>query len=348
MPKKRKTLPKDFDEIVKRGNVEEIIKVFDKCEINAYGGYGNKTALMNPDLPVEVIRYLVENGADINLPSKYGDTPLSEHAFFKPENVPLLIELGADINFHTEMGNTALQRAALRFRPLSVKILLESGADINERSGNSKKTPLEDCLTVCRPADIVNAVKVADLLIKAGAEITDDMRKSVTKIGENFEFYRDSFNPEYLEETDNALTELYGMFDVEPVPKKKVYDGVSTITVKSKKWQKQFDELWNLLVPGSGHASTVQGEVIRIVGKVSYEILDNGAMNWSREYKQLPQALPEYFGMGSNIDEEAVRLAKNISANSSEDELNRLTELAVKWVLANPEPIKLDKVDYRR
>lgn len=348
MPKKRKTLPKDFDEIVKSGNVEDIIKVLDKCEINAYVGYSKKTALMNPDLPAEVIRYLVEKGADINLPSRYGNTPLSEHAFAKPENIPLLIELGADINFHTKTGNTALQTAARFFRPQSVKALLENGADINERSGYDSSTPLEHCLTVCQPADIANAVEVADLLIKAGAEITDDMRKSVTKIGEKFEFYRDNFNPDYLEETDNALTKLYEMFDVKPVPQKKVYDGVSTITVKSKTWQKQFDELWNLLVPGSGHASTVQGEVIRIVGKVSYEILDNGAMNWSREYKQLPQALPEYFAMGSSVDEEAVRLARNISANSSEDVLDRLAELAVKWVLDNPEPIKLKETKYRR
>ena len=42
---KRKTLIKDFDEIVKRGYEEEIKNVFKKCDINAYGGYDKTNAL---------------------------------------------------------------------------------------------------------------------------------------------------------------------------------------------------------------------------------------------------------------------------------------------------------------
>lgn len=348
MPRKRKTLPKDFDEIVKKGNVEEIINVLDMCEINAYYGYGKKTALMNPNLPVKVIRYLVENGADINLPSKYGDTPLSSHAFSKPENVPLILELGADINFHTKTGGTALHITSGGKRPQSVKILIENGADVNIRCGYFNTTPLENCLESCMSIDIANAAEVSDILIKAGAEITPKTKQSVKKIGKNFEFHRDGFSPEYLDETEEGLKRLYQLFDVEPVPQKKVYDGISPITVSSKTWPKQFDELWNLLVPSSGHASTVQGEVIRIVGKISHEILDNGAINWSMEYKLLPKSLPKYFNMGSNIDEEAVKLSKRISANSGEKDLDRLAELTVKWVLDNPNPIKLENVDYNR
>ncbi len=72
----------------------------------------------------------------------------------------------------------------------------------------------------------------------------------------------------------------------------KAYDGVSPIFVKSKRWTQQFDELWKMLVPDKGHAFTVQGEVIRIVGKVTREILDNGSINWDSEYEKLTQALP--------------------------------------------------------
>lgn len=45
---------------------------------------------------------------------------------------------------------------------------------------------------------------------------------------------------------------------------------------------------------------------------------------------------------------EAITLAKSIGANSDEDTLYRLNELAVKWVLANPTPIKLESVSYDR
>ena len=36
--KKRKTLPSDFYEILRRGDIDEIKAVFDKCEITAYAG----------------------------------------------------------------------------------------------------------------------------------------------------------------------------------------------------------------------------------------------------------------------------------------------------------------------
>lgn len=118
-------------------------------------------------------------------------------------------------------------------------------------------------------------------------------------------------------------------------------------------------------MPSEDHASPVQGEVIRICGKVSREILDNGSCNWSREYKRLPQAFPDYFSMGNPIpasefssslqpnqqqdkNKELAALAKSIHADSTEKYLYRLTEMTVKWVIANPQPIKLKQVNYQR
>ena len=118
-------------------------------------------------------------------------------------------------------------------------------------------------------------------------------------------------------------------------------------------------------MPSEGHAPPVQGEVIRICGKVSREILGNGPCNQNREYKKLPQALPDYFPMENPIpasafssslqpnqqqdeNEELAALAKSIHADSTEEDLYRLTELTVKWVIANPQPIKLKQVNYQR
>ena len=41
---KRKTLPKDFEQLVEDGNEQEIKNVFERCDINVYGGYnkGNR------------------------------------------------------------------------------------------------------------------------------------------------------------------------------------------------------------------------------------------------------------------------------------------------------------------
>ena len=47
-----------------------------------------------------------------------------------------------------------------------------------------------------------------------------------------------------------------------------------------------------------------------------------------------------------DLVDEAGRISKSISPKSDKPTLYRLTEITVKWVLANPNPIPLGKVDY--
>lgn len=94
-------------------------------------------------------------------------------------------------------------------------------------------------------------------------------------------------------------------------------------------------------------------------------MLDKSSCNQSREYKKLPQALPDYFSMGNPIlasafssslqpnqqqdeNKELAALAKSIHADSTEEALYWLTELTIKWVIATPQPIKLQQVNYQR
>ena len=44
-------------------------------------------------------------------------------------------------------------------------------------------------------------------------------------------------------------------------------------------------------------------------------------------------------------NKELAALAKSIHADSTEEDLYRLTELTVKWVIANPQPIKLKQAN---
>lgn len=347
--KKKKTLPADFEELLKRGDVEEIKNVLEQCEVDAHKPYEKKPVLFFAALPEEIIRYLVvERGADINQLSEDHSTALAEHALSHPEHIPLFIELGADVNFCEGFGSTPLRRAAGAHKVEGVRVLLEYGADPSIRCGWDKDTAMEGALKYCRNMDIANTVEIAEMLLAKGVRVTKEMKKEVVRIGTEFEFYRTSIVPKYLEEMERGLQKLYNLFSVKPVPQRPVYDGKSPIVVKADTWQEQQEELWNLLVPGKGHADTVQGEVIRIIGKLCYEILDNGAMNWDREYKKLAAALKKYLKMGMPAQKAVLSLAKSIGANSTEDELYRLNEACVKWVLANPNPIKLDSVSYTR
>lgn len=347
---KRKTLPKDFAEIVATGHIDKIKAALSKCEPNAYrNGCYKDIALMDTNLPEEVIRWLVtEYGANINACNTYGHTALSEAAQRKPENIELLLSLGADINFQKDSYPTALMYAAMYYRVEGVRKLVQLGADVQITGGYSHYNALEEALSRCRNDNIPNMVEVAKILLAAGITITPAMQEKVTRIGTNFEFYRDSFNPEYLDETDAALQELYQIFDVPPVPRLQKYDGSGSITVQSIDLEDQYRELWDTLVPGSGKAKFVQGEVIRIVGRLRHEIFDNGGMNWDADFRAMRNHLAVLMAEGKAADETILRKIKSVSPHVDEGILDEITEAAVNWILANPDPIALGEVDYKR
>ncbi len=56
---------------------------------------------------------------------------------------------------------------------------------------------------------------------------------------------------------------------MEVVAHRIIHDGISPIAVTETEWSKQHQELWDFLVPASGCAKTLQGEVIRITGRVA-------------------------------------------------------------------------------
>lgn len=45
MGRKRKTLPKNFEELIEVGDLSALKEVFSQCELDARGGYSKSTAL---------------------------------------------------------------------------------------------------------------------------------------------------------------------------------------------------------------------------------------------------------------------------------------------------------------
>ena len=194
--------------------------------------------------------------------------------------------------------------------------------------------------------------EISGIMLEAGAAITPEMKESVRRIGKDFEFVRTNYNEDQLDITENSLSELYRQFDVEPIAKLERHDGISSIKVTAAVWPEQHQELWDILVPASGHATTVQGEVIRITGRVSYEILHNGGGNWDADYRNMLDALIQHLSSGTSLVpellQEAVALVKRFRNITGNEQPARLNELAVQWVLANPEPISMIQPNYSR
>ena len=349
MAKKKKTLPANFYELIETKDLDALKAVFNECELNAYDRRSfNKPALSFYDVPLEIMDWLIAQGADINVKDEYDRTPLHYHAQVNDiERVTLLLEKGADIEAIAEYDETPLHAAG--YFPEVTALLIAKGANVKAKD-DMKHNPMEAMLYSVQSIDISKAAKTAELYLKAGLKPSKFAKEQITRIGEDFEFHRNNFNPEYLEETDAGLQQLYKLFGVPPVPRRIQHDGKSPIVLTGNTWEERYEQAWTLLVPGSGSATTVQGEVVRIAGRINLELLRNTMGNWDKEYRKMLTAISGYLQQGNALSESELAEVADIQKHILEDDgtgTQRLCELATAWVVQNPEPIALGKVNYK-
>lgn len=123
------------------------------------------------------------------------------------------------------------------------------------------------------------------------------------------------------------------------------------------RYDKEYEELWSRLVPKSGPAQTVQGELVRVIGKLASECYRNGNGNWDMGFrmftnflykylrdpavfsppiiKQIEQDISEIRAVGSG--------AKRLVYKEEEDTYDRVTDRVVEWCQHYSQPIKLTK-----
>ena len=291
--RRKKRLPKDFEELLAQGDLTRLTAVFDHCLLDARGGYAKQTALAFDECPDELARWLVAQGADLEATDSSGRTPLQRRARSGHGRIAVLLELGADVHASGGRTDSPLHAAAAGRNVGHLRLLLDHGADVDALDDDGR-TPLEVALRSCSNIDIEQMVPTARLLLGAGARRTPAAVEYVETIGQRFEFSRDDFNPDSVDAVSAALDELYVVFDVPPVPRRRQHDGTTPITVTSGRWQDQHAELWDLLVPGQGHAATVQGEVIRISGRIARELDGNGGVNWDGDFRSMARAFAGY------------------------------------------------------
>lgn len=349
--RKKKKLPDNFAQLLEAGDLDAVKAVFETHEIDAKGGPLKEPAIRWSRLPAELVRWLVANGADVHAVDDRGRSVLDDHAgMWSGSHVALLIELGADPLRVGKYGQDALYHACYTKNVEAATALLAAGANPNAEY-EMGETPLKIAVARTNNGDLGRAAPFVELLLAAGAKRTPEMKNAVRELGKTFEFFRADMNPDFVDGCEAGLKRLYELFDVEPVARRVIHDGSAPIEVKSTTWQKQHGELWQLLVPGQGRCKTVQGEVIRLSGRLSREILDNGGINWDEGWEQMARALGTYTSMGTPLSPsqrvERDAILEDI-VDRSKTELYRLTELSVTWVLANRQPIALGPVDYHR
>ena len=114
---------------------------------------------------LEILKYLVEKGADVNAEDSNKVVPLhSLGTRNSTEGIEILIAKGADVDARDYGGDTALHHSAMNDSAEAVDILIKKGADIESRD-NYFRTPLHLC------ARERGGPKTTRILLEAGADV---------------------------------------------------------------------------------------------------------------------------------------------------------------------------------
>ncbi len=352
---KGKVLPKNFEQLLekhKRGtNIEKLAGVFRKCHVDAYGGYDKHTAIMMTYCPLPLAKFLIDHGANVNFVDAYKNTPVSaacEFPRFGTEKLELLLAHGAKP--HGTREYPALHSAAESGNTAAIKLLLKHGAKINATDNTYGMTALE--LSLCGVRDAVRRVGAVEALLAHGAKVSAKTKQHARNLSKEVAFRHGSSKRKFDLDETKAVARICELLDVEVAPYAP-HDGKSRIATKGKSWQSQYRELTELLMPSSGSANTVQGEVISLSNRFSREIDGNGCINWRPLHRKFADAFLGYVQQGNALPGKELAMVKSIvvdlkkiTPRSGDADHLQLAQLAVRWIRLNPTPIKLKNPGY--
>lgn len=135
------------------GEDEKVVELIEKfgANINKLYKFYNRSSNMYYDITplmhyilchdFDMVKYLVEHGADVNMKGEYGDTAIFSAISNKNLDIlKYLVENGADVNIQKQNGNTPtpLFYAVMFGNIQIIKYLLEHGADVNIKNEEGK------------------------------------------------------------------------------------------------------------------------------------------------------------------------------------------------------------------
>lgn len=157
-----------------------------------------------------------------------------------------------------------------------------------------------------------------------------------------------------FDEASDALGDLRALFGVEQREARRAPQvGERLLFDDSAPVLRQYDELWDLLVPSRGQCTTLQGEVIRIAGRVGYEVYNDGGVSWGRTFTALLKQYEHIVASGEplplpSLARAAAAVASRNARSTDTRDVDVIAELAVQWVRLNPVLVVLDPPDVGR
>ena len=360
----RKTLPADIEQVIASGDVEAVARAVARCEIGAYlRGSAYEPRLMHFPASEEITDFLLARGEDVNSRDRYQRTPI--HARVQSrclDQIPLLIARGGDINARDTSDQTALFGVVERFPVADVSRMIAWGADplvVADSRVYGKATLVENVVAWHNFLDTPRALAVIRLLLSVGAPVGERVPtalRSMDRMRCTFITHGlpDHLSQSRVDEASAALSELCALFGVEQRQAQRApVVGERLELDRSVPALRQYGELWDLLVPDSGQCRTLQGEVIRIAGRVGHEVYDNGGINWDRSFGKLLDQYLRVVASGVSLTPDSLSRAEAAvaslkSRSMSDRAVDDITELAVAWVRLNPVLVETDLPDVGR
>ena len=354
----RKTLPADIEQIIASGDVEAVARAVERCEIGAYlRGSAYEPRLMHFPASEEITDFLLARGEDINARDRYERTPI--HARVRSrclDQIPLLVARGGDINARDTSDQTALYGVVERFPVADVSRMISWGADPLVTADSrvyGKATLVENVVSWHNFLDAPRALAVIRLLLSVGAPVGERVPtalRSMDRMRCTFITHGlpDHLSQSRVDEASAALSELCALFGVEQREAQRAPVVGETLNFDAGATPTQmFSRLWDQLVPDSGQCKTLQGEVIRIAGRVGHEVFDNGGINWDRSFGKLLDQYLRVVASGVPLPPDSLSRAEAAVASLKARSMNtgdvdEITILAVEWVRLNPVLVESD------
>ncbi|RZJ54060.1 MAG: ankyrin repeat domain-containing protein [Flavobacterium sp.] len=306
-------------------------------------GYDGKKR--NEEKALEVLKEI-----GINATNEIGETPLIVAAYLeRTEILKKLINEVEDIDYKVlgSITDTALIEACGQRRLESIKLLVEAGANL-EQEDRFGLTPLSKIFTNTFSDPIPSAI----YLTSKGAEITD----KVIKMGMSWN--KEKFS-QFLNDIDFKFdNSLLPEEKIIQAPNEKIDTTIDIIylhnSINDKNYMATAKVIWQKLVPKSGQADTVQGELLRAIEKLRDEAQRNGNGNFNKNCHGI---LIDYLRQNlvdeniftkketTEINADLDRLAKKNSPYTEDDIYDRITNRIVDWYLKNPTQIAHKKND---
>lgn len=292
----------------------------------------------------------VLNEIGVNATNDIGETPLIIAAYLeRVEILKMIIEQTQNIDQKVEgsITETALLEACGQRRLESIKLLVEAGANLEQKDRFSL-TPLSKIFT----NTFSDPIPSATYLVSKGAKITDE----VIEMGmdwdkERFTEFLKSIN--YDLENVSLPTE-----ETSPIEQVNIDTSIDIEhlhnVVNSKDYFKTAKVIWQKLVPKSGQADTVQGELLRAIEKLRDEAQRNGNGNFNKNCHGLLIDFLRNILTSENlfekltkdkINDDLDRLSIKNNPYTEDDIYDRITERIVDWYLINPTQISHMKND---